>query len=72
MPSLRLPAFSGPAYSISPCHVVDRMTIWDAASHHSALTFMLWGAAIVLPCIAGYTMFSCRVFRGKVRGALYK
>ena len=28
---------------------------------------MLWGAAIVLPCIAGYTVFSYRVFRGKVR-----
>lgn len=65
-------AFVGLAYSIFPYVVVDRMTIWDAASHHSALTFMLWGAAIVLPCIAGYTVFSYRVFRGKVRTALYK
>lgn len=65
-------AFLGLAYSIFPYVVVDRMTIWDAASHDSALTFMLWGAAIVLPCIAGYTVFSYRVFRGKVREALYK
>jgi cytochrome d ubiquinol oxidase subunit II len=65
-------AFLGLAYSIFPYVVVDRMTIWDAASHDSALTFMLWGAAIVLPCIAGYTVFSYRVFRGKVRTALYK
>ena len=65
-------AFLGLAYSIFPYVVVDRMTIWDAASHDSALTFMLWGAAIVLPCIAGYTVFSYRVFRGKVRAGLYK
>jgi len=65
-------AFLGLAYSIFPFVVVDRMTIWDAASHASALQFMLWGAAIVLPFIAGYTVFSYRVFRGKVREALYK
>lgn len=63
-------AFLGLAYSVFPYVVV--MTIWDAASHDSALSFMLWGAAIVLPCIAGYTVFSYRVFRGKVREALYK
>ncbi len=65
-------AFAGLAYSIFPYVVVDRMTIWDAASHPSALEFMFWGAAIVLPFIAGYTVFAYRVFRGKVRGALYK
>jgi cytochrome d ubiquinol oxidase subunit II len=65
-------AFLGLAYSIFPYLVVDRMTIWQAASHHSALTFMLWGTAIVLPCIAGYTVFAYRVFRGKVREPLYK
>jgi len=64
-------AFLGLAYSIFPFVVVDQMTIWDAASHDSALRFILWGAAIVLPCIAGYTFFSYRVFRGKVREALY-
>ncbi len=65
-------AFLGLAYSIFPFVVVDRMTIWDAASHDSALRFMFWGAVIVLPCIAGYTVFAYRVFRGKVRSALYK
>lgn len=29
-------------------------------------------SAIILPRIAGYTVFSCRVFRGKVREALHK
>jgi cytochrome bd ubiquinol oxidase subunit II len=64
-------AFLGLAYSIFPYIVVDRMTIWDAAAHRSALTFMFWGAVIVLPCIAGYTLVAYRVFRGKVRSKLY-
>ena len=33
---------------------------------------MLWGAVIVLPFIALYTVFAYRVFRGKVRESLYK
>jgi len=65
-------AFLGLAYSIFPFVVVDRMTIWDAASHDSALRFMFWGAIIVLPFITGYTVFAYRVFRGKVQSALYK
>jgi cytochrome d ubiquinol oxidase subunit II len=65
-------AFAGLAYSIFPFVVVDRMTIWEAAVHPSALQFMFWGVVIVLPCIAGYTVFSYRVFRGKVKGGLYE
>lgn len=65
-------AFLGLAYSIFPYIVIDRMNIWDAAAHPSALTFMFWGAVIVLPFIAGYTVVAYRVFRGKVRSALYK
>jgi cytochrome d ubiquinol oxidase subunit II len=33
--------------------------------------FILVGAAIVLPCIAGYTIFAYRVFWGKVRQLSY-
>lgn len=65
-------AFLGLAYSLFPYIVVDRMTIWDAAAHTSALQFMFWGAVIVLPFIAAYTAIAYRVFRGKVRTALYK
>ena len=65
-------AFLGLAYSIFPYIVVDRMTIWDAAAHRSALQFMFWGAIVVLPFIGAYTIFAYRVFRGKVRTALYK
>jgi cytochrome d ubiquinol oxidase subunit II len=64
-------AFFGLAYSLFPYVVIDRLTIWDAAAHDSALTFVGIGALFVLPFIAGYTVYSYRVFRGKVRSGLY-
>jgi cytochrome d ubiquinol oxidase subunit II len=64
-------AFAGLAYSLFPYAVMDRITIWDAAAHASSLKFTLVGAAIVLPFLAGYTVFAYRVFRGKARAGLY-
>jgi len=64
-------AFAGLAYSIFPYIVIDRMTIWEAAAHRSALTFVLAGAVIVLPTIATYTVLSYRIFRGKATEKLY-
>ena len=61
-------AFLGLAYSLFPYVVIDRLTIWEAAAHPSALSFMLVGTAIVLPFIIGYTFYAYRVFRGKVTG----
>jgi cytochrome d ubiquinol oxidase subunit II len=61
-------AFAGLAYSLFPYVVMDSLTIWDAAAHPSALTFMLVGTLIVLPFIIGYTFYAYRVFSGKVRG----
>jgi cytochrome d ubiquinol oxidase subunit II len=51
---------------------MDRMTIWDAAAHPSALVFVLVGISIVLPFIVGYTIYAYRVFRGKVKAGLYE
>ncbi len=65
-------AFAGLAYSLFPYVVIDRLTIWQAAAHPSALAFVLAGALIVLPFIVGYTIYSYRVFRGKVRRGLYE
>lgn len=65
-------AFTGLAYSLFPYVVIDRMTIWEAASHPSALKFMLIGVAIVLPFLIAYTAFAYRVFRGKARPGLYE
>ena len=64
-------AFLGLAYSIYPYVVIDQLTIWDAAAHPSALKALLIGAAIVLPFIAGYTILSYRIFRGKAKAGLY-
>ena len=64
-------AFAGLAYSLFPYVVIDRLTIWQAAAHPSALKVMLIGVAIVLPFLAGYTVFAYRVFRGKARAGLY-
>ena len=57
--------FLGLAYSIYPYVVIDRMTIWQAASS-PARSRSSWSASCIsVPAIAGYTVFSYRVFRGK-------
>jgi cytochrome bd ubiquinol oxidase subunit II len=60
-------AFIGLAYSLFPYVIIDRMTIWQAAAHPSALVFMLVGTCIVLPFIIGYTIYAYSVFSGKVK-----
>jgi cytochrome d ubiquinol oxidase subunit II len=61
-------SFLGLAYSLFPYVVVDRITIWQAAAHPSALMFVLIGTLIVLPFIVGYTFYVYRVFGGKAKG----
>jgi len=65
-------SFAGLAYSLFPFVVMDRLTIWEAAAHQSALIFMLVGTLIVLPFLVGYTLYAYRVFRGKARAGLYE
>jgi cytochrome d ubiquinol oxidase subunit II len=57
--------FLGLAYSIYPYVVIDKLTIWQAASSPAALKVILFGVCISVPAIVGYTIFSYRVFRGK-------
>ncbi len=64
-------AFLGLAYSLYPYVVIDRLTIWEAAAHPSALKVLLIGAGIVLPFIIGYTILSYRIFGGKAKAGLY-
>ncbi|MBN8494057.1 MAG: cytochrome d ubiquinol oxidase subunit II [Burkholderiales bacterium] len=61
----------GLAYSLFPYVVMDRLTVWDAASATSSLAVIAIGCAITVPAIAGYTVFSYRVFAGKVRELRY-
>ena len=63
--------FLGLAYSLFPYVVIDRLTIWQAASSPAALKVILVGVCISLPAIAAYTAFSYRVFRGKATDLRY-
>ena len=57
--------FVGLGISVFPYVVPGAVTIWAAATDRSSQVFMLWGTAIVLPMILGYTAWSYWVFRGK-------
>ncbi len=64
-------AFYGLAYSLFPWLVVDRLTVWQAASSVESLWIIFVGACVVLPIIAAYTVFSYLVFRGKATALQY-
>ena len=66
-----LMAALGLAYSIFPDIIIGQMTIWEAASHPSALKFTLVGVLIALPCIVLYTIFIYKVFAGKASELRY-
>ena len=63
--------FIGLAYSIYPFVVIDRLTLWQAASSPAALKVILIGVCISVPAIAAYTVFSYRVFWGKATELRY-
>jgi cytochrome d ubiquinol oxidase subunit II len=63
--------FFGLAYSLYPFVVMDRLTIWQAASATESLAVILIGCAVTVPAIIGYTVFSYRVFSGKARDLTY-
>ncbi len=63
--------FIGLAYSIYPFVVIDRLTIWEAASSTAALKVILIGVCISVPAIAAYTVFSYKVFWGKATALRY-
>lgn len=64
-------AFYGLAYSLFPWLVVDKITLWDAASAPEALMVIFYGTVVVLPVIIGYTVFAYRVFWGKSTALKY-
>ena len=59
--------FIGLAVGIWPDIVPPHLTIWQAASPVTSLGFTLVGALLMIPVVLGYTVYSYRVFRGKVR-----
>lgn len=63
--------FAGLGFSFYPYVVPGQLTIQSTASAPESLRFIFMGAVIVMPCILAYTVFSYRVFRGKVRELSY-
>jgi cytochrome d ubiquinol oxidase subunit II len=61
----------GLAYSIFPFVVIDKLTVWQAASATESLAVIAVGCLITVPTIAGYTIFSYRIFRGKTKPLTY-
>ena len=64
-------AFLGLSYSIYPFIVIDKLTVWDAASAHESLMVLLVGLGITLPAIIVYTIFMYKVFWGPARELTY-
>lgn len=64
---LFLVTFVGLGVSLFPYVVPTSITIWQAAAPDSSLTFLLVGAAVLIPIILTYTAYAYWVFRGKVR-----
>jgi cytochrome d ubiquinol oxidase subunit II len=58
--------FAGLILGIWPYIVPPTLTIWQAASPPSSQGFVLVGLVVLLPVILGYTVWSYRVFAGKV------
>jgi len=61
-------AFGTLAISFWPYMIPFSITVEEAASPHSTLAFMFWGAGVfVFPLMLIYTVVSYTVFRGKVK-----
>lgn len=64
-------SFYGLGYSIFPYLVIDQLKVWEAASDFESLRIIFYGAAVVIPVIIAYTVFSYRVFSGKTKPLTY-
>jgi cytochrome d ubiquinol oxidase subunit II len=51
--------------SIYPHALPPDITFYDAAAEYETLRFTLWGAAVTLPVVLAYTLYSYSVFKGK-------
>lgn len=63
--------FFGLTYSFYPYVVPGKLTIFDAVAAPESLNFLLYGVVVVVPTIIMYTIFSYRVFWGKVQPLSY-
>jgi cytochrome bd ubiquinol oxidase subunit II len=61
----------GLAYSLFPYVVMDRLTIWEAASATESLVVIAIACLWTVPAIVAYTIYSYRIFRGKAQPLTY-
>ncbi len=59
-------SFVGLLISFYPYLVPTSVTLWEAAAPDASLSFLLAGAAFLIPVILLYTAYSYWVFRGKI------
>jgi cytochrome d ubiquinol oxidase subunit II len=64
--ALFLSAYVGLQAAIFPYAILPTVTVYEAAAQPKTQIFTLWGVVIVLPVVLGYTVYSYRVFKGKV------
>ncbi len=63
---LFLLAYLGFCISLWPYLIPYQVTFWQAASARSSLRFLLIGIILLLPVLLAYTIYTYRVFRGKI------
>ncbi len=63
--------FFGMAYSFYPYVVPETLTLYESASAPESLFIIFIGTCVVLPMIAGYTVLSYVIFRGKATELRY-
>jgi cytochrome d ubiquinol oxidase subunit II len=61
-----LAGYLGLVASLYPYAIPPSITFHQAAAQRETLKFTLWGAAIVLPVVLAYIVYTYSVFRGKV------
>ena len=64
-------SFCGLGYSLFPWLVIEKLTIWQAATATESLLVILNGVVVVFPVIIGYTVYAYRVFWGKATTLSY-
>ncbi len=57
--------------SIFPYLIPYKINLWQAASDSSSMTFLLFGAFIMLPILILYTGYAYYIFRGKVNETIH-
>ena len=61
-----LSGYLGLIASLYPYAVPPSVTFHEASAQRETLHFTLWGVAITLPVVLGYTIYTYAIFRGKV------